>query len=247
MALVVVPGSLVCVVIEAVTSWAMCPRIVAEPVMRHNGCGKAETIGYEERACRTRRPATRRAASGRAGRPVRPLDDADRRILGELVRDARTSIRTLAERIHVSRANAYARVDRLLADGVITGFSARIAPERAGLGTSAYVSLSIEQNSWREVSARLRELPFVEHAAMLGADFDVLVLVRAPDNAALREVVLEQIQGVPGIKADAHVAGVRRVRGPRRRLVLTPRAPEPPGPGQLTLFRPLGSCPADLR
>ena len=78
---------------------------------------------------------------------------------------------------------------------------ARIAPERAGLGTSAYVSLSIEQNSWREVSAHLRELPFVEHAAMLGADFDVLVLVRAPDNAALREVVLEQIQGVPGIKA----------------------------------------------
>lgn len=138
---------------------------------------------------------------GRAGRPVRALDDADRRILGELVRDARTSIRTLAERIHISRANAYARVDRLLADGVITGFSARIAPERAGLGTSAYVSLSIEQNSWREVSAHLRELPFVEHAAMLGADFDVLVLVRAPDNAALREVVLEQIQGVPGIKA----------------------------------------------
>ena len=26
-------------------------------------------------------------------------------------------------------------------------------------------------------------------------------LVRAPDNAALRDVVLEQIQGVPGIKA----------------------------------------------
>jgi DNA-binding Lrp family transcriptional regulator len=140
-------------------------------------------------------------SGGRSGRSVRPLDDADRRILGELVRDARTSIRTLAERIHVSRANAYARVDRLLADGVITGFSARISPERAGLGTSAYVSLSIEQNSWREVSARLRELPFVEHAAMLGADFDVLVLVRAPDNAALRDVVLEQIQGVPGIKA----------------------------------------------
>ncbi len=164
-------------------------------------------------AAKQRRSATR---SGHAGPDVQqqggrgwgaPDDRSGRwttptaRILGELVRDARTSIRTLAERIHISRANAYARVDRLLADGVITGFSARIAPERAGLGTSAYVSLSIEQNSWREVSAHLRELPFVEHAAMLGADFDVLVLVRAPDNAALREVVLEQIQGVPGIKA----------------------------------------------
>ena len=132
---------------------AMYPQIVAEPVMRHNGRGKPETIGHQERVCRTTRPTTRRGSAGRSGRSARPLDDADRRILGELVRDARTSIRTLAERIHISRANAYARVDRLLADGVITGFSARISPERAGLGTSAYVSLSIEQNSWREVSA----------------------------------------------------------------------------------------------
>jgi len=135
-----------------------------------------------------------------AGRTVRPLDGPDRLIIRELIRDARTSIRSLAERVHISRANAYARVDRLVADGVITGFSARIAHERAGLGTSAYVSLSIEQNSWREVSARLGRLPYVEHVSMLGADFDVLVLVRAPDNAALRDLVLDRIQAIPGVQ-----------------------------------------------
>ena len=134
------------------------------------------------------------------GRSVRPLDGPDRLILRELIRDARTSIRSLAERVHISRANAYARVDRLVADGVITGFSACIAHERAGLGTSAYVSLSIEQNSWREVSARLVRLPYVEHVSMLGADFDVLVLVRAPDNAALRDLVLDRIQAIPGVQ-----------------------------------------------
>ena len=135
-----------------------------------------------------------------AGRSVRPLDGPDRLIIRELIRDARTSIRSLAERVHISRANAYARVDRLVADGVITGFSARIAHERAGLGTSAYVSLSIEQNSWREVSARLVRLPYVEHVSVLGADFDVLVLVRAPDNAALRDLVLDRIQAIPGVQ-----------------------------------------------
>jgi hypothetical protein len=46
-----------------------------------------------------------------AGRSVRLLDDLDRLILSELIRDARTSIRSLAERVHISRANAYARVD----------------------------------------------------------------------------------------------------------------------------------------
>ena len=134
------------------------------------------------------------------GRAVRGLDAPDRQILSELVRDARTSIRSMAERVHISRASAYARVNRLVADRVITGFSARIAHERAGLGTSAYVSLSIEQNSWSEVSAHLGRLPFVEHVCRLGADFDVLVLVRAPDNAALRVLVLDRIQAIPSVR-----------------------------------------------
>jgi DNA-binding Lrp family transcriptional regulator len=145
--------------------------------------------------------STKRSSKALAdGHLVRVLDAPDRQILGELIRDARTSIRSLAERIHISRASAYSRVNRLVADGVITGFSARIAHERAGLGTSAYVSLSIEQNSWSEVSAQLGRLPFVEHVSRLGADFDVLVLVRAPDNAALRVLVLDRIQGIPSVR-----------------------------------------------
>ena len=149
-----------------------------------------------------------------AGRSVRTLDSTDRLILGELVRDARTSIRALAERVHVSRANAYARVDRLVADGVVTGFSANIDHERAGLGTSAYVSLSIEQNSWREVSAGLGRLPYVEHVSMLGADFDVLVLVRAPDNAALRDLVLDRIQAIPGVRTTRTWLVFDELQGP---------------------------------
>lgn len=133
------------------------------------------------------------------GRTARLLDDVDRRILDALVRDGRASIRTLAERIHISRTNAYARVERLVREGVITGFRAQVAPEAAGLGTSAYISLTIEQNTWREVSARLARVRYIEHAALLGGDHDVLALVRAPDNAALRDVVLNQVQGIPGV------------------------------------------------
>lgn len=135
------------------------------------------------------------------GRSAGGLDEVDRRIVRELVRDARISVRALAERVHVSRANAYSRLDRLLATGVIEGFTARVSPERVGLGTSAYVSVAIEQNSWRDVASQLGTLPYVEHVALVGGDFDVLVLVRAPSNAALRDVVLERIQGVPGVKA----------------------------------------------
>lgn len=146
-------------------------------------------------------PASDGAPPGRsaAASGVRPLDAVDRRIVEALTRDARASVRTLAAELHISRTNAYARLERLLADGVITGFHARVAPERVGLGTSAYLSIAIEQNTWREVSAQLREVPYVEHICLLAGDHDVLALIRAPDNAALRTLVLDDVQGIPGV------------------------------------------------
>ncbi|MEU7619670.1 Lrp/AsnC family transcriptional regulator [Micromonospora rifamycinica] len=139
------------------------------------------------------------AGPGGTGRSATPLDEVDRRILAELVRDGRMSVRTLADRVHVSRTNAYARLERLLRDGVVTGFRALVAPEPAGLGTSAYISLTIQQNTWREVSAELARVRYIEHVALLSGEHDVLALVRAPDNATLRDVVLSRVQGIVGV------------------------------------------------
>jgi DNA-binding Lrp family transcriptional regulator len=127
------------------------------------------------------------------------LDDIDLRIVEELRADGRLSVRALAEQVRISRANAYARLERLTSTGVITGFSATVDPARLGLSTSAYITLSVRQNSWRDLKARLRDIPEVRHMALVGGDFDVILLVRAADNAALRRVVLDQLQAVPGV------------------------------------------------
>ena len=127
------------------------------------------------------------------------LDDIDRQILAELTRDGRMSMRTLAERLHISRANAYARVERLRSTGVIKRFRADVDPAAAGLGTSAYVTVNLNQAEWRDVGEQLRALPGVVHIALVGGEFDVIMLVRAPDNAALGRLVLDEIQGMPGV------------------------------------------------
>ncbi len=147
------------------------------------------------------------------GRTAVPLDDTDRQILARLLKDARQSVRALAEQVHISRANAYTRIARLLSEGVITGFTAQLNPKRAGLGTSAYVTLSTEQAAWRDISRELREIPYVEHVSLVTGDFDVLVLVRAPDNEALRSVVLERIQGVSGVRSTRTWLVFDEVRG----------------------------------
>ncbi|TSB29312.1 Lrp/AsnC family transcriptional regulator [Streptomyces benahoarensis] len=131
--------------------------------------------------------------------PARPLDTIDRSILHMLQTDGRASIRSVAERVHVSRANAYARINRLIDDGVIRGFSARVDQERAGQGASAYITLKIVQNSWRAVREQLTALPGASHIALVSGDFDVLLLVHTRDNRELRELVLTRIQAMPEV------------------------------------------------
>jgi DNA-binding Lrp family transcriptional regulator len=136
-----------------------------------------------------------------AGGEQRSLDRVDRAILRLLQQDGRASIRSVAERVHVSRANAYARIARMVEDGVIRGFTARVDHERAGHGASAYVTLKVVQNSWRQVRTALLDLPGVEHIALVGGEFDVLMLVHTVDNRALRDLVLNKIQSIPGVLA----------------------------------------------
>lgn len=153
---------------------------------------------------------------GSAGRaaPARELDRVDRALLAELTRDGRASIRGLAQRLHISRAAAYARLGRLLSDRVVTGFAAQVDPLRAGLGTAAYVCVNMEQNTWRSVCDELARLPFVDSVALLAAEFDALVLVHAPDNETLRALVLDRIQSVPGVTATRTWLAFEEIRGP---------------------------------
>ncbi|MDA3648436.1 Lrp/AsnC family transcriptional regulator [Saccharopolyspora indica] len=138
--------------------------------------------------------------STRAGRSAPALDDIDARIVDELARDGRMSIRTLAERVSISRTNAHSRLDRLLGSGVITGFHARVEPAKAGLGTAALIGLSIEQDTWREVSRRLAEIDSVEHVALVAGEFDIVVRVRTEDNVSLRNLVFDHVQSLPGVR-----------------------------------------------
>ena len=127
------------------------------------------------------------------------LDSVDRLILDALATDARMSIRGVAERLHISRANAYTRVERLRSSGVILGFRAEVSPEAVGLRTSAYVTLNLHQTEWRTVQQRLLQVPGVVHVALVGGEFDVVLLVRARDNADLRRVVLDEVQAIEGV------------------------------------------------
>ena len=128
-----------------------------------------------------------------------PLDEVDRKIIEELTRDGRMSVTQLAKKVHISRAHAYSRIARLTGEGVLTKFTALVDPIKAGLKSSAYVTLKVSQHSWRELREQLRSIPEIHHIALVGGDFDVILLVRAIDNIDLRRVIFDQLQTMTGV------------------------------------------------
>ena len=151
------------------------------------------------------------------------FDETDRAIVRVLRTDARLAVSAVAERVRISRANAYARIKRMTDEGLIVGATLVIDPVIAGFHSSAYVALSIDQGQWQSVRDSIIAIDAVEHIALVGGEFDALVLLRAQDNRELRRIVLGQLQAMPGVRstrtflvyedADAPTQRARREAG----------------------------------
>jgi DNA-binding Lrp family transcriptional regulator len=121
------------------------------------------------------------------------IDDLDRQIVAELVRNARQSYAAIGERIGLSASAVKRRTDRLCRDGAVVGFSAVLNPEAAG-EAEAFVELYCQQPIAPESIARVLERhPQVMAAYIVSGEPDALVHLRTGTIAELDEV-LEQIR-----------------------------------------------------
>lgn len=137
------------------------------------------------------------------------LDRFDRRILDVLSGDGRISITDLARRIGLTKSPTQARLRRLEAEGVITGYRAQIDPIRLGRDHVAFVEVKLSDT--REAALRafnegVAHIPEVEECHMLAAHFDYLLKVRTQDMRDFRRVLGEDISALPHVaQSSTHV------------------------------------------
>ena len=143
---------------------------------------------------------------------TRHIDSVDRALIAAVTLDARISLTDLAENINVSRSTAHTRLQRLRDANVITGFTATVDPQALGLGVAALVFIDIEQHDWRTLRAELAAIPGVEYLAMCAGRFDLMLIARAENIPALRDVLLGQIQRIPGVRSTESVVILDEVR-----------------------------------
>ena len=96
----------------------------------------------------------------RAPQTFEPLDSLDRRILGELQRDARLRVAELGRRIGLSPPAVAERVGRLEESGVVS-FRAEVDPRALGYGICAIVRVSPQTKNLHVIPELAREVPEV--------------------------------------------------------------------------------------
>jgi DNA-binding Lrp family transcriptional regulator len=121
-------------------------------------------------------------------------DDLDRKIVASLVENARASYGDIGKRVGLSAPAVKRRVDRLLVQGVITGFTARVDDEAVGTNTEAFVELFCRS---RTNPADIREmvagLPDVVGVYTVTGEADALLHVKTSSPAEL-EAIVERVR-----------------------------------------------------
>ena len=128
------------------------------------------------------------------------MDDIDRQIVALLRQDARRSFQSIGVRVSLSAPAVKRRVDRLEADGVIRGYTARRRPGALRLGRRTRSWRCSARGGWpRPRSARrVEHHPEVDAAYTVAGEASAILHVRARDTSHLEEA-LERIRDHPGV------------------------------------------------
>jgi DNA-binding Lrp family transcriptional regulator len=104
-----------------------------------------------------------------------------------------------SRRLGVARGTVQARLDRLQARGVITGYGPDIDPAALGQAVTAFVTLELRQAGGHDlVAEQLARIPEVLEAHTITGSGDMLCRVVAGSNTDLQRVIdaIVEVSGV---------------------------------------------------
>ncbi len=128
----------------------------------------------------------------------RPLDAADRRILGALAEDAGRSYAELGRVVALSAPAVHERVKRLRAAGVIQGTVALIDGKRIGKPLLVFILVTTQNWGHSEALDQLSDLPEFEEVHSVTGDASIILKVRLANSEAL-EALLRQIHQLESV------------------------------------------------
>ena len=126
------------------------------------------------------------------------MDDLDRKLLALLRADSREPASGLAAKLKVSRGTVQNRIERMVARGVIQGFTVRTRPELEAQRVRAIMSIAIEGERSSAVIKALKGFPQVDKIHTTNGRWDLVAELVTGDLAEF-SATLDGIRTIEGI------------------------------------------------
>ena len=126
------------------------------------------------------------------------MDTTDQALVALLRQDGRASVSALAVGLGVSRGTVQNRIERLVAQGTIQGFTVRLRPDVAGQGVRAIMMVEVRGDRSASVLRALRALVEVSCVHTTNGRWDMVVELGA-DSLERFDAVLRRIRQIEGV------------------------------------------------
>ena len=131
---------------------------------------------------------------------IQRMDAIDRKILAVVQEDASLSVAEIGQRVGLSSTPCWKRLQKLEAEGVITGRVALIDPEKIGLGITVFVSVETGDHSqdWlTKFAALVSAMPEVMEFYRMAGDVDYMLRVVVRDMQSYDAFYKKLIAAIP--------------------------------------------------
>ena len=128
------------------------------------------------------------------------MDNLDLLILDALQEDGRTPFTQIAKKVGVAESTIRSRYASLVERGVVQTIAV-IDPFALGYNSPALIGISTESGKINTVAQILERIPEVSYLILTLGGYDLMVEVFCRDREHLTEIITNQIQSIPGIRA----------------------------------------------
>ena len=129
------------------------------------------------------------------------MDDTDRKLLALLYENARLPVASLATILGISRATVQKRLDRLVADGNIAGFTIKMGAGAEPERVRAIMMIEIEGERSEPVLRALQRLPEVAAVHTTNGRWDLVAEIKT-DGLDTFDQALRRIREMKGIASS---------------------------------------------
>ncbi|WP_420113548.1 Lrp/AsnC family transcriptional regulator [Pseudactinotalea sp.] len=127
------------------------------------------------------------------------LSSTDERLLSILREDARASTAEIARRLSLSRTTVQSRMQRLERDGVIRGYTVRVADDVEQDRLRAHILITVGPKQSAAVVRALHQLPEVRSLHSVSGSHDLVAIVVATGVQDM-DVLTDRIGALDGVE-----------------------------------------------